>query len=58
MFAVVELSHILLDAVREALRAAVNAADLPGRLSAWWWVVSHRHLLSGPPPAKEAAGGA
>jgi hypothetical protein len=55
MFALTELYHILRDALREAQRAAWQAADLHGRLGEWWWVVTHRHLLDGPPPAKEAA---
>jgi hypothetical protein len=55
MFALVELHHILHDALCEALRAAWQAADLRGRLGEWWWVVTHRRLLDGPPPAKEAA---
>lgn len=40
MFALHELVSVLGD----ALRAAIEAADLAARLRSWWWVVRHPDL--------------
>jgi hypothetical protein len=51
MFALRELLQTLAEALREAL----EAADIRRRWAAWWWCCTHRKLLDGPPPSTEQA---